>query len=524
MTGCQTLLKKWLVMKERRMNFVIVMADQLAAQTVGAYGHPVVRTPNMDALAAAGVVFDNAYCPSPLCAPSRASMMTGQMPSRIGAYDNAAELPASVPTFAHYLRRMGYQTCLSGKMHFVGPDQLHGFEERLTTDIYPADFGWTPDWEAPEQRVDWWCHNILSVKQAGIAEITNQLEYDDEVGHQAIRKIYDLARRRDPRPFLLMASFTHPHDPYASRREHWERYDHAAIDAPRVPAIPYADMDPHSRRLHDLCALGEYPVSDEDVRNARHAYYGNVSYFDDWVGRIVATLDATGLRDDTTIMVLSDHGDMLGERGLWYKMSFFEASARVPLVVTAPARFAPRRIANAVSLVDLLPTLVDLAADGPHDFADAMDGRTLVPLLEGKADADADEAFAEILCEGAVAPCLMIRRGRYKYIHCDADPAQLFDLVHDPDERRNLAAEPDFAEIASRFDIEARVRWDIGALHARILADQKRRRMVFDALAQGHHTPWDHQPVEDASRRFMRNNLDLNELESTSRFPPPKSP
>jgi len=118
----------------------------------------------------------------------------------------------------------------------------------------------------------------------------------------------------------------------------------------------------------------------------------------------------------------------------------------------------------------------------------------------------------------------MIRRGRYKYIHCDADPAQLYDLVDDPDELRNLAVEPDFVEIASRFDIEARVRWDIGALHASVLADQKRRRLVFDALAQGRHTSWDHQPVQDASRRFMRNHLDLNELEATSRFPPPRNP
>ena len=129
-------------------NFMIVMADQLSAPAVGSYGNEVVQTPHMDALADEGVLFENAYCNSPICAPSRSSMMSGQLPSRIGSYDNASEFPARIPTFAHYLRDMGYQTCLSGKMHFVGPDQMHGFEERLTTDIYPSDFGWTPDWEA----------------------------------------------------------------------------------------------------------------------------------------------------------------------------------------------------------------------------------------------------------------------------------------------------------------------------------------------------------------------------------------
>ena len=138
------------------------------------YGHKVVKTPTIDKLAASGVVFERAYSPSPLCAPARAIFMSGRLPSRTGVYDNAAEFPSAVPTFAHYLRQEGYRTVLSGKMHFVGPDQLHGFEERLTTDIYPADFGWTPDWRLKQERIDWWYHNMSSVKEAGPASINNQ--------------------------------------------------------------------------------------------------------------------------------------------------------------------------------------------------------------------------------------------------------------------------------------------------------------------------------------------------------------
>ena len=150
----------------KRPNIVLIMADQLAPQFTGTYGHPLVNTPHMDALAARGTRFDAAYCNSPLCAPSRASFMAGQQVSKIQAYDNAAEFPASIPTFAHYLRSAGYRTCLSGKMHFVGPDQLHGFEERLTTDIYPADTAWTPDWNNPDQRIAHWYHNMDAVRQA----------------------------------------------------------------------------------------------------------------------------------------------------------------------------------------------------------------------------------------------------------------------------------------------------------------------------------------------------------------------
>ena len=147
-------------------NILIFMADQLTAGAIPAYGNRVAKTPNIVKLAEQGVIFERAYCNSPLCAPSRGAFMSGRLPSATGIYDNAAEFPSQLPTFAHYLRRAGYRTILSGKMHFCGPDQLHGFEERLTTDIYPADYGWTPDWTRPDLRPEWY-HSMDSVAQAG---------------------------------------------------------------------------------------------------------------------------------------------------------------------------------------------------------------------------------------------------------------------------------------------------------------------------------------------------------------------
>ena len=159
-------------------------------------------------------------------------MMSGQTVSAIGAWDNASEFAASTPTLAHYLSVLGYRTIVSGKMHFVGPDQLHGFEERLTTDIYPADFAWTPDWERSDERIAKWYHNMDALAEAGQALATYQIDYDEEVGASSVRKLFDLARDPDDRPFFVCASFIHPHDPYVARPEWWDLYDHDEIDLP----------------------------------------------------------------------------------------------------------------------------------------------------------------------------------------------------------------------------------------------------------------------------------------------------
>lgn len=505
-------------------NILVIMVDQLSAKALRQYGGRTAKTPNLDRLAAESTVFVNAYSNSPLCAPARFLFMSGQLPSRIGAYDNAAEFHSEIPTFAHYLRLEGYETILSGKMHFIGADQLHGFESRLTTDIYPADFGWTPDAEHPDKRFDWWMHNMLSVKQAGIAEYTNQLEFDDETGHRAVQKLYDLARGNNlQRPFCLVASFTHPHDPYAARRRYWDRYRESDIEMPTVPAMPFDKLDPHSQRLYKAAATDHYEIDDDDVRNARHAYFANIAYLDDWIGELLRTLEETNLLDRTAVLLTADHGDMVGERGLWYKMSFFEWSTRVPLVIRIPGEPGDRRVHTPVSLLDALPTLVDIATDGAGrgTLAGPVDGQSLLPLLSREAERT---VYGEYMGEGTVAPLIMIRRGQFKYVHCEADPPQLFDLSADPNERYNLAADPAGAALASRFGEEVAARWDLAALRREVVASQKRRRLVGRALSIGRRTPWDYEPPQDAANRFMRNHLDLNEVETKSRFPVPPYP
>jgi choline-sulfatase len=493
-----------------------LMADQLTARALPAYGNRIAKTPHIDALAKTGVVFDSFYCNSPLCEPSRLSFLSGRQVSAIGAYDNAAEFPAQVPTFAHYLRRAGYQTVLSGKMHFCGADQLHGFEERLTTDIYPADFGWTPDWNRFEHRPSWY-HTMDSVTQAGPCTRTNQIDFDDEVVFQARQKLFDIARAKDRRPFCMVASMTHPHDPYVIPRGYWDRYAGVDIDMPRV-RIPVDELDPHSRRLRHVCGLDLQPVNDAQVRAARRAYYGALSYVDDQVGVLLAALVDARFADNTIVLLLADHGDMLGERGLWYKMNFFEPACRIPLIVHAPGRFAARRVKESASLVDILPTLCELAGGMPTMYATPLDGRSLRPQLSGNLGPD--EVIGEYLAEGAIAPLVMIKRGRYKFVHSPVDPDQLYDLLDDPDEVRNLALVAQHAARVQEFRAEVLQRWDMPALHAAVIASQQRRHLVYDALRTGRYTPWDFQPIRDASRLYVRNDQDLGDLETMARFPP----
>lgn len=505
-------------------NILLIMADQLAPQFTGTYGHPIVQTPHMDALAARGARFDNAYCNSPLCAPSRASFMSGLLPSKTGVYDNAAEFPASIPTFAHYLRAMGYRTALSGRMHFVGPDQLHGFEERLTTDVYPADFAWTPDWENHSERIDSWYHNMDSVTEAGVAVSTFQHDYDDEVLFCAKRKLLDYARKQahsdQSQPFCMVASFMHPHDPFVARPEWWDLYDPAEIDMPKT-VIPQAQRDSLSQRLMDGIEASRVFPSESEIRNARHGYYANASFFDGMAGALVNVLHQTELLENTIVIVTSDHGEMLGERGLWYKMNFFEHSARVPLIMAGPT-IAQCTVPNACSLVDLLPTLVDIAtlagADKPS-FGQPIDGRSLLPLAQGQSD-ESDEAIGEYCAEMTSHPVYMIRRGRFKYIHCDADPPLLFDLEIDPAEVNNLAAHPDYAEVAQHFASEVQRWWDSAQLRADVVESQRKRRVVHAAMEMGKRTSWDHTPRRDASQEYVRNHIDWTEAAAKTRFPP----
>ena len=492
------------------------MVDQLNGTLFPDGPAPWLHTPNLKALAERSTRFQNAYTASPLCAPGRASFMSGQLPSRTRVYDNAAEFSSDIPTYAHHLRRAGYYTCLSGKMHFVGPDQMHGFEDRLTTDIYPADFGWTPDYRKPGERIQWWYHNLGSVTGAGTAEISNQMEYDDEVANFAVQKLYQLSRGLDERPWALTVSFTHPHDPYVARKKYMDLYKDCDALSPAEAAYKFEDYDPHSQRIMLANDYTSFDITDEHIRCSRQAYFANISYLDEKFGQILKVLEDTRQADNTVVVFVSDHGDMLGEKGLWFKMSFYEGSARVPLMISAPD-MQPGLVSAPVSTIDVTPTLADIAGVSMQEVMPWTTGESLVKLGQGQSRESA--VAMEYAAEGSYAPLVSLRRGPWKYNRCKLDPDQLFNLENDPQEKHNLAANPECLAVLNDLRKQADERWDLEAFDAQVRESQARRWVVYEALRSGEYYPWDYQPLQKASERYMRNHMDLNTLEENQRFP-----
>lgn len=506
----------------KKPNILVIQADQLTASVLPMYGHPLVQTPHISRLAEQGMTFLNAYCNNPVCAPSRASMLTGRMSSAIACYDNAADMPSSTLTLAHYLRHQGYRTCLSGKMHFMGADQLHGFEERVTTDIYPSDFGWTADWSQTKQPYAPSRMSLRSIVEAGLCERNLQIDYDEEVCWRAEQWLYDQARSDDDRPFLLWASFTHPHNPFVTTKKFWDLYDHDKIDMPSVPFIPIAERDPWSQRYAYTIRADEHDVTQEHIRTARHAYYAMTSYFDAQVGRLVDVLNRIQQADNTYVFVISDHGEMLGERGSWFKFQPFEGSVRIPMIVSGPGVQRGAVEERGVSLLDLLPTFNELVADGkPLQTVDPVDGLSLVSMMHGSDSSRKDDVMMEFLGEGVYAPACMLRLDGFKYVHCRHDPPMLFDLRKDPHERVNLAGNPQYTEVQASMLGEVLKRWNYDALEKDIVASQRRRLFAQQALLRGKITPWDHQPHTDAARQYVRSAVDPNttETKSKKRFP-----
>lgn len=316
-------------------------------------------------------------------------------------------------------------------------------------------------------------------------------------------------------------------------------YEDVDIAMPTV-SIPQEEQDPHSERLMKVCDLWDLKLSDTQIKRARRAYYGAVSYVDDCIGRLLKVLKDCKLDDNTIIVFSGDHGDMLGERGLWYKMSYFESSVRVPLLVHHPKSFAPQHVSANVSTLDILPTLVDLAGGKlATEEGLEIDGHSLLPFLHGeKANSAENTTYAEYCGEGTIAPLMMIKRESWKFVTCPADPDQLFNLSEDPLELDNLATKCDKEDegavcgdclgqsplvrtILAKFRAEAKAKWDMDAITKDAKKSQRQRRLVWNALKQGKWTSWDYNPAEheDGRQKYIRSHMPLDDLELRARYP-----
>jgi choline-sulfatase len=498
-------------------NILLIMADQMVPFLTGAYDHPVVKTPNLDRLAAEGIRFDAAYSPCPVCAPARACLMTGRHMSRIGAYDNGAGFGFDQPTFAHYLTLAGYDTVLAGKMHFIGPDQLHGFARRFNTNIYPAGFDWTP--QRGLEHVSERTHALKYLGEAvHVDRWSDYLSYDKETHLRAREYLHAKGVERfkamegqveASKPFFLCASYHHPHEPFWPPQAYWDLYEGSPIEVPEFPENledTYTILD---RWLNTNHGVAKAPGlrKPESMRRLRRAYYALVSYIDDKVGELLSTLHQSGLDQDTIVVFTSDHGDMLVERGMVQKRCFYEWSSRVPLIVRFPdGRLAGTTRPEPVSLIDLAPTFLDFARTPASERLE-MDGRSLVGLLEG-SDAEDWEAISEYHSQGAHTPCFMIRQGDYKYVHIHGYPdRQLFDLSADPGEWNNLAGKPETHDIQARLEARLLELFEPDAIDAAIQESIARRQLIKRAM-QASNQRWDAEPRFDPHKGMLEAYLD----------------
>ncbi len=456
-------------------NILIIMSDEHAPMYSSVYGHPIVQTPNMERLAAAGATFDAAYCNSPLCAPSRMSFMTGRFVHHIGAWDNVTPLRSDEVTWAHRLRDCGYDVALSGKQHFSGPDQLHGFQQQLARDLHAEWYHAIHTWDdgiVPAQQ-PW-----QEVYAAGPGA-TEELEVDDLAQERALAYLRDPARQA--KPWALNVSFIAPHFPLVAPQRFWDMYPPADMDLPEIPDGHLDSLHPMAQRLRLMFGFPQFP--DDVVRRARAGYYALISYFDEKIGQLLDALIETGQAENTVVIHISDHGDMNGEHGMWRKSNFYEASSRVPLQVSWPGRITGgQRFAEVVSLVDVAATICDIAGDN-CDLP--LDGDSLLPMLTGDDRTWKDEAFCEYLAHGSDRPLAMLRRGRYKLNYSWGDPVELYDLEADPGEFHDLAHVADYQDLIADMTARLLSDWDPTALDKQVRASQRRQKYIEDRFGTG---------------------------------------
>lgn len=420
-------------------------------------------------------------------------MLSGRYVSRTRSFDNAGILPSDVPTFAHHLRLAGYETAACGNMHIIGADQLHGFERRLTGNIYPADFSWAADWRDVQNKMEKpLTGKGLSVANAGPCDWNETLAYSEKLHFNTIEFLR--SHHNSSQPFCLMTCYLHPHPPYQAPRAFWDLYQDSEIDIPEIPGNIASCQSQMDRWMYYFEGIPDEVINDEKVmRRFRRSYYAMVSYLDSKVGELLETLDALVMRENTIILFTSDHGDMLGERGLVEKRVFYEPSARVPLIASFPACWPGARTCNQpVSLIDIFPTLTDIAS-APQPIA--IDGTSFLDVLENESNSAKERVvLSENHSEGVMAPCFMARKGKYKYIYVHGYDKQLFDLESDPNELNNLAGIPDKADIEVSMKQEIFSRFDPDKIARNVQQSQAEHKLIRQAMLQGQHNSWDYQP------------------------------
>ncbi|MDZ7638932.1 MAG: sulfatase-like hydrolase/transferase [Bryobacterales bacterium] len=427
--------------KAPRYNLLFLMSDQHQRNAVGCYGNAQVQTPHIDALARDSVRFTGTYCPSPVCVPSRGSLITGLYAHKHGARILDDALPADVPTVGHYFGERGYSTAAIGKMHFVDESRRHGFAHRLNEESFRSQR--PPD---ARQRMRALAGDIGGVDGAGL-DLGPEYFEDNWFADRAV----DFLRAHREKPFCLWTSFLQPHTPFRPMKRYFDLYDPANLTLPRRPANDLeGGFEGHLIRAKER---GWYQQSDEAARVSMAGYYGNISQMDDNLGRVWNELRELGLAKNTVVVYTSDHGEMASAHRMYTKHNMFEESVAVPLSISVPD--GERGVRHEfIEQVDLFPTLAELCG---LDAVSGLHGRSFARALNGGEASKRDFVYSEYwFCRNVFTrddryvgkpPLLMVRTSRYKLNYLSWGRSELFDLENDPGEFENRIDHPGLQDI-----------------------------------------------------------------------------
>ena len=477
----------------QRPNLLFIYSDQHNPAVIGCYGDSLVQTPNLDGLAERGIVFGNVYCPSPICVPSRMAMLTGRYPYEMEVWTNSHILDSGIPTFANAMGAARYRPVLIGRMHALGPDQLHGYAERLVGDHGPNYSGGKP--------VD---HGMLagtagparvSLKKSGIGQSAYQV-HDEYVTAATVDYLNRLGIQKRSglltEPFSISVGFMLPHQPFVAHREDYELY-RGKMTMPKYHEPFSENLHPYFRWWRERCGIIE--VSEEEILRARTAYWALVTRMDAMIGEILTALRENGLEENTIILYSSDHGEQVGEHGLWWKQTFYEDSVKVPAILSWPGVLPEGiRCNRVIDSLDLNATMLD-ALDAPA--LPNSHGRSVLPLVRSE-DAEWDDiAFSEY-CTDEGPPCglsersclhRMIRYGDWKLNYYHWQPPQLFNLTEDPHELCDRAQDVKYRELREMLTQKVLEGWNPDAI-AEKMTTKRADLMILSAWAR-HTQPGD---------------------------------
>lgn len=447
-------------------NLLIIMDDEHSGNALGCAGHPLVKSPNIDRLAANGTRFESAYTNSPICVPARAVFATGRYPHETRYWDNCIAYDGATPSWGHALQEAQIETTSIGKLHYLDDERPTGFDRQILP-MHIHDGGDTHGLVRDEPLARPQCRDLAENIGPGETEYT---DYDRNIRDAACTWLRKRAAAPGDRPWSTFVSFISPHYPLVAPAAFYDLYDPQRIPLPKPPPDDGTASSEWWKAFRNCYIWDQFFESDAQRRIAIAAYYGLISFIDDNIGAILRTLEETGLDKTTRVVFLSDHGENLGARGLWGKSTMYDESVRVPMVVAGPGLPSGTVRRTPVSLVDIYPTVVEnMGIEAPA----GLPGRSLFELAHLPDDV-ARPIFSEYHATAAKSAEFMLRRGRYKYIHYVGFDPELYDLDDDPEELRNLGRDPAYAGLLREFSAALHRLVDPEAVDKAAKADQER--------------------------------------------------